>query len=251
MPEPYYADESVVLYHADWRDHLGLAASFGADLICTDPPYGETSLAWDVWPTGWPQLATELAPAMWCWGSMRMFLEHSSEFAGWRFSQDIIWEKHNGSSFHADRFKRVHELATHWYQGDWADIYHQTPTTPDATPRAVRRKARPAHTGHVEASSYQSFDGGPRLARSVLYARSLHGMAINETEKPTSVLEYLIGYGCPPGGLVLDLFAGSCSTLVAAKLQGKRAVGFEVRESQCEAAALRLRQDDLLSGGAA
>ena len=31
------------------------------------------------------------------------------------------------------------------------------------------------------------------------------------------ILEPLITYACPPGGLVLDLFAGSCSTAVAAR----------------------------------
>lgn len=248
---PYYSDEWVTLYHGDWREHPTEAIDAHADLIVTDPPYGETSLEWDRWPTGWPALVADLARAMWCFGSFRMFLEHGSEFDRWSFSQDIVWEKHNGSSFHADRFKRVHEIATHWYQGAWGDVYHEAPTTADATPRAVRRKARPKHTGHIDASSYQSFDGGPRLMRSVLYTPSLHGTALNETQKPTSLLEHLIAYGCPPGGTVLDLFAGSCSTAVAAKLTGRRAVLFEVREEQCELAALRLQQDVLDFGGGA
>jgi site-specific DNA-methyltransferase (adenine-specific) len=251
--KPYYEDAATTLYYGDWREHPTEAIEARADLIVTDPPYGETSLEWDRWPTGWPTLAADLAPAMWCWGSMRTLLEHYREFDSWNFSQDIVWEKHNGSSFHADRFKRVHENATHWYRAGipWADTYHETPTTPDATPRSVRRKARPKHTGHIEASSYQSFDGGPRLMRSVLYAPSLHGDALNETQKPVSVLEHLITYGCPPGGTVLDLFAGSCSTGVAAKLTGRKSVLWEVREEQCEQAARRLQQDALPFGGVA
>ena len=241
--KPYYSDDHVTLHVGDWRELI--PSDFRADLILTDPPYGETSLAWDRWPEGWPELAARHADAMWCFGSMRMFLDRRDEFAAWKLSQDVVWEKHNGSGFHADRFKRVHEHALHWYQGAWGDIYHEVPTTADATPRAVRRKARPNHTGHIEASSYQSFDGGPRLMRSVLYAPSMHGEAVNETQKPTQVLEHLIGYGCPEGGVVLDLFAGSCSTLEAAKLTRRRAVGFEVREEQCELAARRLAQDVL------
>ena len=122
----------------------------------------------------------------------------------------------------------------------------------DATPRTVRRKGRPKHTGNIEASSYQSFDGGPRIMRSVMFAPSMHGRAINETEKPAQLLEPLLTYGCQPGGVVLDLFAGSCSTGVAAKRTGRRAVLYELREEQAELAARRLAQDVLdFDGGAA
>ena len=51
----YYQDDSVTLYVGDWRELI--PADYTADLILTDPPYGETSLTWDRWPTGWPTLA--------------------------------------------------------------------------------------------------------------------------------------------------------------------------------------------------
>ncbi|MBD2760054.1 site-specific DNA-methyltransferase [Yimella sp. cx-573] len=241
MTAPYYQDESVTLYHGDWRELT--ADDFRADLIVTDPPYGETSLSWDRWPSGWPALAARHADAMWCFGSMRMFLEQRTDFADWRLSQDVVWEKHNGPNAANDRFARVHEHALHWYRGPWSDVHHIAPTTSDATPRTVRRKAKAAHwQGARGASVYTSQDGGPRLMRSVLYERSMHGSAINETEKPVPLLEPLIEYGCPSGGLVVDFHAGSASTLVAARRIGRRAVGFELRESQCEQAALRLAQ---------
>ena len=241
MVTPYYADEHVTLYHGDFRDVLS-GLDVMADAIVTDPPYGETSLDWDAWPAGWPSIAAQHARSLWCFGSMRMFLDQRDEFAAWKLSQDIVWEKHNGSGFHADRFRRIHEHATHWYQGEWSGIRHEAPTTATATARTVRRKTRPTHTGHIEAGAYTSIDGGPRLMESVIYARSMHGRAINETEKPTGVLEPLIEYAVPRGGLVLDLFAGSGSTGAAARAIGRRAVLIEKRESQCEAAARRLSQ---------
>jgi site-specific DNA-methyltransferase (adenine-specific) len=252
LPKPYYADESVTLYLGDCRELLPVLSAEGmrADCVVTDPPYESTSLAWDRWPDGWLQAAAEVARSMWCFLPLRQFAEppfRGIEFraAGWRLSQDLeaehaVWEKHNGSSFHADRFKRVHEIACHWYRGDWGSVYHEVPTTLDATARTVRRKKRPPHTGHIEASSYASEDGGPRLMRSVLRVRSMHGTAIHPSEKPTPLLEPMIAYACPPGGLVVDMFAGSGSTLDAARSIGRRAIGFETDSKHIERAAGRL-----------
>jgi site-specific DNA-methyltransferase (adenine-specific) len=181
---------------------------------------------------------------------MRMFLDRGHEFAGWKFSHDVVWEKHNGSGFHNDRFRRVHEHATHWYRGDWASVHHVAPTTPTASAKQVRRKQRPAHTGHIDSGSYTSVDGGPLLMTSVIYARSMHGRAINETEKPVEVVEPLIAYGCPPGGTVLDPFGGSGSTGAAARHLGIHTVLIEKRESQCEKTARRLAAAPLDFAGA-
>lgn len=243
MTTPYFDDGQVSLYLGDCRE---IAPTLGvtADLVLTDPPYGETSLPWDRWQDGWPQLAATLAAAMWSFGSMRMFMAHSAEFAdaGWTYSQDVVWEKHNGSGFHADRFKRVHEVALHWYRGPWSAQYKNVPTTADATARTVRHKGGPTHMGGIGRGSYTSVDGGPRLMRSVIPVRSMHGRAIAPTEKPVGILDPLIRYACPPRGLVLDLFAGSGSTLEAARQLGRRAIGIEGDEAQIEKAAKRLSQ---------
>ena len=244
---PYYTNDSVTLYHGKFEEVLPTLEP--VDLLIADPPYGETSLEWDRWPDGWPTLAATHAGAMWCFGSMRMFLNQRDEFTAWKFSQDVIWEKHNGSNLANDRFNRVHELATFWYQGQWSDIYHEPPTTASAVKRTVRKKARPAQwIGATGENLYVSHDGGPLLMASVIFARSMHGRAINETEKPTELLEPLISYACPPGGTVLDPFAGSGSTGAAARAIGRKAILIEQRESQCEAAAKRLAQGVLEFG---
>lgn len=238
---PYYQDERTTIYHGDAR---GLAVAIDADACITDPPYGETSLSWDKWVDGWPSLVK--APTLWCFGSLRMFLEHVREFEGWALAQDVVWEKHNGSSLHADRFRRVHEIAVHFYRGAWAEIYHQPQTTNDATARTVRAKSRPPHWNRIQQrDEYVSHDGGPRLTRSVIRVRSEHGRAEHPTQKPLGILVPLLEYSTPPHGLVLDPFMGSGSVLVAAKQLGRRAVGIEIDERYCEIAAKRLSQETL------
>ena len=247
--KPYYEHGGVTIYHGDCREVLPLLSEH-FDAALADPPYGQTSLSWDHWPAYWVREVAARTRSLWCFGSLRMFLAHRAEFADWKLSQDVIWEKHNGSAFHADRFKRVHEQIAHFYRGEWRDVYHETPTTPDATARAVRRKRRPPHLGAIDASTYRSEDGGPRLCRSVLYARSLHGTAQNETAKPPDLLDPLVIYAVPPAGRLLVPFSGSGNELLAAYRSGRSAVGVELREEQCEIAAKRLAQELLPLEGA-
>lgn len=249
--EPYYDDGQITLYCGDCRTAIATGAiETSVDAIVTDPPYGDTSLEWDRATDGeWLALAAAHlgARSLWCFGSLRFWLSEAAKFtaAGWRYAQEVVWEKHNGSSFHADRFRRVHELAVQWYRGDWASVYKQPQCTLDATARTVRRKGRPAHTGHIGAASYTSEDGGPRLMRSVIKVRSEHGRAVHPTQKPLGILRPLIVYSVPTDGIVLDPFAGSGSTLIAARDSGRRAIGIEVQESYCAAAVQRLRQEVL------
>lgn len=242
-PEPYFDDGTVTLYLGDCREVLP-ALQLTADAVVADPPYGETSLKWDRWVTGWPTLAATAAASMWCFGSMRMFLRYSGEFAsaGWKLSQDVVWEKGNGTGFAADRFKRVHEHALHWYRGSWANTHHETPrVVVDFRTRGNAGRGQPSHTGKIGRSAWT--DNGTRLMRSVVQAPNMWRRgAIHPTEKPVELLNPLIRYSCPPGGLVLDLFAGSGSTLDAARQCGRRAIGIEGDERYIEAAAKRLSQ---------
>lgn len=242
--KPYYRDEHVVLYNGDAREVLPRLA-LQVSAVITDPPYGDTSLEWDQMVPDWLDLVAPLTNNVWCFGSFRMFMNMAEETRHWTLAQEIIWEKQNGSGFHADRFKRVHELAVQWYQGKWEDIYKLPVVTADATARTVRRKQRPPHMGDIGNGAYASEDGGPRLMRSVIYAPNCHGYADHPTQKPLEILDPLLRYSVPPGGVVLDPFCGAGSTLVAAKRLGMRAIGIEIDAAHCESTVRRLRQDVL------
>lgn len=251
--KPYFEDGQVALYLGDMREVLPVL-DLKVDLICADPPYSETSLAWDRWPDGWPALTAAVSSSMWCFGSMRMWFRRHAELeaAGWRLSQDVVWRKNTGSGRATDRFRRVHEVALHWYRGAWGTVYQNVPRVPARSEQERKRKLGEVvrknpndvpHAGQYGARDW--VDDGMRLMTSVMDAKNLRGYAIHPTEKPIELLTPLITYACPPGGLVLDPFAGSGSTLEAARLSGRRAIGIEADERYCELAAKRLSQAPL------
>lgn len=66
------------------------------------------------------------------------------------------------------------------------------------------------------------------------------GNRLHPTQKPLEVLSPLIGAFCPPGGLVLDPFCGSGSTLLAARQLGRDWLGIELDAGHRRTAAQRL-----------
>ena len=239
---------SVRLTIGDCREVLRTMADGSVDCVVTDPPYGETSLTWDRTVSGWAnevQRVLKPSGSMWVFGSIQFFMEmaKAGEFDGWSQAQDLVWEKHNGSNSFADRFRRVHEHAVQFYRSTWTGVYKQPLFTSDATARAVRRKTRPPQWGDISASTYLSEDGGPRLMRSVMFCRSEHGVAEHPTQKPVAVCLPLIEYSCPPGGTVLDPFAGAGTTGIAAKQLGRNAVLIEINPDYVATAERRIRLD--------
>ncbi|WP_332870099.1 site-specific DNA-methyltransferase [Geodermatophilus chilensis] len=58
--------------------------------------------------------------------------------------------------------------------------------------------------------------------------------------KPVPVMTALVRLTCPPGGLLLDPFAGTGSTLVAARQTGRRSIGLDLEGRFCRTAVHRL-----------
>lgn len=68
------------------------------------------------------------------------------------------------------------------------------------------------------------------------------GNNLHPTQKPTSVLTPLIESFCAYGGTVLDPFAGSGSTIVAAQLAGRNGIGVEIDAKMQQTANARLQR---------
>lgn len=218
MTKPYYADEWVTLFHGDC---LEIDEWLSADVLVTDPPYG----------VSWSQHAylarghsrggrtkqhdgiqndadtTVRDGVLALWGDRPALVFGADKHPPSAAKRTLIWKKPNDAGF----------FGVSIWRRDWEPIYvlgkwPQAPAT--------------------ESSVYTS-TGSHRN-----YAQGIHPHA-----KPIDLLERLIAVS-PPGG-VADPFAGSGSTLVAAKALGRRAIGVEIEERYCETAARRLAQDVL------
>lgn len=67
------------------------------------------------------------------------------------------------------------------------------------------------------------------------------GNRLHPTQKPTSILTPLVRCFSPEGGLVLDPFAGSGSSLVAARMVGRTFLGIELDPAMHTTASARLQ----------
>lgn len=218
MSTPYYQDESVALWHGDC---LKVAEWLAADVLVTDPPYGiayrsgarRQTLARSI--VGDDDTTIRDA-ALEAWTTRPALV-----FGTWRVArpagtrQVLVWDTKGALGMGA--------MDLPW---------------------------KPAHQEVYVLGS--GFSG--RRSSDVLCVAPVQSLGYNGREhphqKPVELLQALIAK-CPPG-VVADPFAGSGSTLVAAKALGRHAIGVEIDERYCEIAAKRLAQDVLdLSGGAA
>lgn len=216
------------------------------DLVIADPPYGVTRLIWDRVAGGWmralrPALASHAS--VWCFGSLNFFMRNRDEFDDWLICQEIVWEKHNGSGpVGAGLFNRVHELVVQFRPKDvlWRDITKANPVTFDATARKVPARGALPCRGQYQHVPYETIEGGPRRARSVIPVRSMHRQGTHPTEKPVALLEQLISASSLPGHLVLDPFGGSGSTAAATHNLGRHALLIEADAAYADGARARM-----------
>jgi site-specific DNA-methyltransferase (adenine-specific) len=110
----------------------------------------------------------------------------------------------------------------------------------------VFKKRYASGIGYLESRHEQAYllaKGRPELSGSPVpdvMDWEYTGNRLHPTQKPINILRPLIEAFCPPKGLVLDPFCGSGSTLVAAQLAGRTAVGIELDPRHCSTADLRL-----------
>ena len=69
-----------------------------------------------------------------------------------------------------------------------------------------------------------------------------HLASENEAPFPLKLCEFFVKSFCPPDGTVLDCFCGSGSAGHAAMINGRNFIGCDIRQSQVDLSARRLRE---------
>ncbi len=215
MTQPYYSDDRVTLYHGDCRE---IEAWLEADVLVTDPPYGmaftqgrRVNGQSSAWTSRWTDVkiagddTTQARDeVLAAWGDRPALV-----FGTWKrpapegVREVLVWDKVVSTGMGA--------LDVPW-RPSWESIY-------------VLGAGYVGKRSHgVLAVSMATLDP----------ARTDH-----PTAKPVPLMAQLIAKTV---GVVADPFAGSGSTLVAAKQLGRRAIGVELEERYCEVIAKRLSQ---------
>ena len=101
------------------------------------------------------------------------------------------------------------------------------------------------HDGSEEVVGLFPEDDGESASRFFYCAKADPSERRNSkhpTIKPVALMRYLVRLVTPPGGVVLDPFAGSGTTIEAARLEHCRAIGIEREAEYCADILERLRQ---------
>lgn len=207
LPEPFYCDAAagITLYHGDCRDVLPGLADLSVEQTITDPPYGVRKAAWD---DEFPQ---------WWWPDVTRVTR------GW---VGVMPGVANIARLpqSAGEFDYRWMLSIHLANGRTRGVLGFGNWIPCAV---YARRGESIHTGQQDSTSI-----------SIVGAMPNH-----PSPKPIRAMTWLVSRF--PKGLILDPFAGSGTTLVAAKMLRRSAIGIEIDEDYCRGIVERLSQEVL------
>lgn len=206
-----------------------------ASLLHTDPPYmvdydggpknSRSRIANDALPedaaidflqAAFENIKASLAPgaAFYIWfasGAPGYIFRRACHLIGLSVRQNLVWVKNSATLSRSDY---------HW-QHEAALAGFREPA--NAEELAYGWKDGAAHTWLSD-----------RKQTTALFFDKPNRSEQHPTMKPVKLCAYLIGNSCPPDGIVLDPFAGSGSTLIAAEQLGRRARCMELDPGYCD-----------------
>lgn len=169
---------------------------------------------------------------------------------GWKWIETYMWVKPNAiPGRFGPRTKDAWEYVFWFAKGrpyfDLDSIRVPYRTAPEErTRRALdpspRRNTAAGH-GRTRAQTYQlgAADPGNVIMAPLTYNQH-YGVA-HTAAMPEKLAEFVIKAGSPPGGIVIDPFAGSGTTSLIARLLNRRAGGLELHREFVDEAVARLQ----------
>lgn len=236
LPRPYYEDDAVTLYNADWRDLLYEFADNQFAAVITDPPYTDRThgQAKTNKGNGHGVKAIDFAP--FTDAELREFLERCAELSsGWVIAS---LDYAHAFAFDQEPPRGLRSLRV----GVWVKPNPMPQISADR-PGQGWEAISFLHRADVKPS----WNGGGRAG---VWTHPVVQNTGHPTAKPLPMVSDWVRLFTAEGDLILDPFAGSGTTLRAAKDEGRKAIGIEINEAYCELAAQRLTQDNLFGGAA-
>jgi DNA modification methylase len=146
----------------------------------------------------------------------------------------------------------MRELAAEVYNGkpkkDYASSGAQNPS--DAKARFIKRHSIRAGVdnkgGGQGSGQIEIKDLGGSNLRTVWPIPTQASNGEHTAAFPDRLAELCILMGCPPGGVVLDLFGGSGTTITVSLRHGRSALMIELNPKYCEMARRRIINDNPL-----
>lgn len=235
---PYYSDDAVTLYHGDAWDLLQSTEGESFDCVITDPPFDARTHA----------MARSNRNGNGYGGGGNRVLSGGSDV---RFA-------HMDHPAQVALFERLGAITRRWVVSNLGtDTAFRFELDPPPGLRVLRVGAwvktnpMPIISSDRPAMGWEPIvymhreDQKPRWnngGRAGNWVGPTSQGSGHPTQKPLAMVESWVAAFTDPGDLILDPFAGSGTTLLAAKNNGRRAVGCELDERFCEIAARRLTQ---------
>lgn len=281
---PYYADEHVTLYHGDCQEILPSFLDDAAQLILADPPYGIGKADWDdSFHSDWMTEAARVAPVL---GLMpgTWNLLNCPRFAGrlqyrWTLAAHLVNGMTRGAVGYGNWIPCLvysGPAAAAWCVefADWCDEHGITKRDLDEAAGTSDMggwwMSRLTHRAQIPtpeqwdklsvafAPPWRLLAGVKAAARVYRQASDAQRVVVGRDDKPDhpspkplGVMRWLVERLSFEGDLIIDPFAGSGSTLIAARELGRRVIGVEIEERYCELVARRLDQGILIVGNGA
>lgn len=213
------------------------------DCIVTDPPYGNTNCDFDCIvdePTLLHELKRVIKPnrAVCIFCMLRMAVRLINIDPKW-FRYEWIWAKNRGTGF-----VTANRMPMHSHEMVLVFSTKQTLYNPQFTygkPYKTKGRSSCVHFGSCLRDRTDN-PSGRRYPLDVLQFSNVNqaGVNVHPTQKPADLCEYLIRTYSNAGDVILDPFAGSGTTAVAAINSDRSFIGWERDEGYYNAAVKRI-----------